>query len=419
MINNNDPKLLGKIAIVVLTFGIIAIFIGMIKGFLIALFLAAVFSAMAAPIFERINTAIGSRRGTAGAATLALLIIIILLPGLILLNVIALQAQDIGEQALPWIQSQLRDISGNGSRLPDWLPLHDQIQAWMPQILAKLGELSSNVGGFVVQALSAITSGTAEFLLQLFVMLYAMFYFLKEGPAILDQINRHAILPNDVRNAVFQRAVVVTRATLKGTLLIGVAQGLLGGIGFAIFGVEGAAFWGAVMAIASMLPVVGTSLIWAPAVVYLLATGDTTSAIGLALWSALIVGNIDNILRPILVGGDTEMSDLLVLISTFGGLSMFGAVGLVLGPVVAAVATTLFEVFYKTIHEPTSSRLARDEAPNNAQSAPPESMSVQSSVSAKSESRGLLEVGLTDTQKEELSQLKRELAEVRAIRSET
>jgi len=179
-------------------------------------------------------------------------------------------------------------------------------------------------------------------------MLYAMFYFLKEGPALLDGLERYALSLGGVQKRVFQRAVVVTRATVKGTLVIGIVQGLLGGLGFWMFGVGGAAFWGAVMMIASMLPVVGTSLVWIPGVIFLLAAGETTPAIGLALWSAIIVSNIDNVLRPILVGGDTEMPDLLVLISTFGGLGMFGGAGLIVGPVLAAVTMTLLDISHET-----------------------------------------------------------------------
>lgn len=196
--NNTDPWFLRRMAIVLVTLGIGAIFLGMIRNFLIALFLAAAFSAMAMPIFHRVNAALGQRRALAAATTLVLLVFVVLLPGLVLLNTVALQAQDIGEQALPWIQEQLENVRESQFQLPSWLPFHEQLKGWMPQILAKIGELSSGIGSFVVQALSAITSGTAQFLLELFVMLYAMFYFLKEGPSILDYLNRYAILPGEL-----------------------------------------------------------------------------------------------------------------------------------------------------------------------------------------------------------------------------
>jgi len=338
-----DSSLLKGLSVLVLALAVAAVFMAMIRSFLIALFLAAAFSAMAYPLFERINKAIGGRRGLAAAVTLVVLISAVVLPVIALLQVVADQAEGIKQSALPWIQEQMQEPTKAQIQLSDWIPFSDRLQAWVPTIAAKLGELSSKIGEFAAKIISDVTSGAAGFLLNLFVMLYAMFHFLKEGPALLSQLERYALVPGSVQQRVFERALTVTRATVKGTLVIGIVQGILGGVGFVIFGIPGAAFWGTVMAIASMLPVVGTALIWIPGVIFLAANRDTNGAVGLAIWSAVIVSNIDNVLRPILVGGDTEMPDLLVLISTFGGLAMFGGVGLILGQVIAAVCTTMID----------------------------------------------------------------------------
>jgi len=150
--------------------------------------------------------------------------------------------------------------------------------------------------------------------------------------------------------------------------VIGIVQGALGGIAFAVVGIQGAAFWAVVMAVASVIPGVGTALVWVPAVIYLFATGKTVSAIGMALWFILLVGTIDNVLRPILVGRDTEMPDLLVLISTLGGLAMFGAVGLIIGPVIAGLFVTMWEVFQETFGDVLAGETADDgETPREGQ----------------------------------------------------
>ena len=249
-------------------------------------------------------------------------------------------------------------------------------------------------------------------------MLYAMFYFLKEGPALLDALEHYALSLAGVQKRVFQRAVVVTRATVKGTLVIGIVQGILGGLGFWMFGVGGAAFWGAVMVIASMLPVVGTSLIWIPGIIFLLATGETNAAIGLAIWSSVIVANVDHVLRPILVGNDTEMPDLLVLISTFGGLGMFGAAGLIVGPVLAAVTMTLFDISHETLRDPA---IEKPEIPSNANQKPAEEPSepppTADNEAPAGSSTSLLEVSLSDAQKREVELLKKELADMKAAKS--
>ena len=407
-----------RLAVVVITLGVAALFVGMIRGFLIALFLAAVFSAMAYPLFRWINYAIVGRRGMASALTLFLLVSAAILPGIGLLILVSEQAQSVAKDALPWVQSQLENSAAPGLQLPDWMPFRDQLQAWLPSIATKLSELTSKIGEFAAQAVSAIATGAAQFLLNLFVMLYAMFYFLHEGPTLLEGLKRYALSLGSVQKRVFDRAVVVSRATVKGTLIIGLVQGLLGGIGFWMFGVEGAAFWGAVMAIASMLPVVGTALIWIPAVIYLLAVGESTSALGLAAWSAIIVSNIDNVLRPILVGGDTEMPDLLVLIATFGGLSVFGGSGLILGPVIAAVFMTLVEITYEALQP--QSREEAEEVPLHLpeQDASPAAIApAETATGPTAASRqGLLDVALSEDQKRELEQLAEEMAKVRAAR---
>jgi predicted PurR-regulated permease PerM len=145
--------------------------------------------------------------------------------------------------------------------------------------------------------------------------------------------------------------VSVARATIKGTLMIGLIQGGLGGLGFLAAGISGWAFWSVVMMILSVIPGVGTALVWVPGVIYLFAIGMAGKAIALGLWCALVVGMVDNVLRPRLVGRDTEMSDLLVLISTLGGIVAFGATGFIIGPIIAALWVTVWEIYGEMFSE--------------------------------------------------------------------
>ncbi len=410
-----QPKLSRNLSILAITAVIAAVFFNMIQSFIIALFLAAVFSAMAYPLCKWFAQKLSGRTGLAAAITLLLLISAILLPGIALLVLVAEQAREVGQQAIPWVQQQLKASAGHNLQLPDWLPFHKQLEAYAPTVATKIGELSTTIGEFAVSAITALTSDAAQFLLNLFVMLYAMFYFLKEGPALLEALEHYALSLGGVQKRVFQRAVVVTRATVKGTLVIGIVQGFLGGLGFWMFGVGGAAFWGAVMMIASMLPVVGTSLIWIPGVIFLLATGETAPAIGLALWSAIIVSNIDNVLRPILVGNDTEMPDLLVLISTFGGLGMFGGAGLIVGPVLAAVTMTLLDISHETLKDPAADNPG-DPSKGRSAKEPAKPTPPTESKAPESTTARLLEVGLSEAQKKEVELLKKELADVKAAK---
>jgi predicted PurR-regulated permease PerM len=176
-------------------------------------------------------------------------------------------------------------------------------------------------------------------------MLYAMFFFLVGGRQILDRILYYLPMQPDDERVMVEKFVSVTRATLKGSLVIGVVQGGLAGIAFHFAGIPGAAFWGTVMAVLSIIPAVGSGLVWVPAVIWLFLADRTGAAVGLGIWCLAVVGSVDNFLRPALVGRDTKMSDLLVLLGTLGGLFLFGAVGFIIGPLVAALFVSIWEIY--------------------------------------------------------------------------
>lgn len=320
-----------------------ALFLGMIWDFLIALLLAAIFSALADPLYNKILDKVGGRTGIATAVTLIVLILGVLIPTLGIIYVAATQAGDLTGNVVAFVENLDGDASG--FTVPDWVPFHEEIQGAAPQIASKVGELTGKLAGFFVSSLSAATKGTASFFMSLFVMIYAMVYFLQEKTSVLAQLMRYSGLPPSFQTQLVERTVSISRATIKGTLLIGIAQGVLGGVGFWVTDIPGAAFWGAVMMIASVIPGVGPALVWVPGVIYLAATGETVGAIGLALWCGLVVSTIDNVMRPALVGKDTQMPDLLVLVSTLGGLAMFGAMGLIIGPVIAGLFLTMWDLF--------------------------------------------------------------------------
>ena len=219
------------------------------------------------------------------------------------------------------------------------------------KILESVGNAAQSVGGVLVAGASRIGAGTAAFLLDLFVMLYAMFFFLRDGRKILERIFYYMPLNHEDEELVLQRFTSVTRATIKGTLVIGVIQGALAGIGFWVAGLDGAAFWGTIMAILSIVPGIGAALIWVPAVIYLFATGQTLPATLLLIWCAAVVGTVDNILRPMLVGKDAKMPDLLILVGTLGGLFLFGPIGFIVGPIVCGLFLTVWDIYGTTFRD--------------------------------------------------------------------
>ena len=144
------------------------------------------------------------------------------------------------------------------------------------------------------------------------------------------------------------RFTSITRATIKGTVVIGIIQGTLAGIAFWLAGIQGAAFWGTIMTILSIVPGIGAALIWVPAVIILFVNGQYVAATLLLAWCVAVVGTVDNFLRPVLVGRDAKMPDLLILIGTLGGLFLFGPIGFIVGPIICGLFLTVWDIYGAT-----------------------------------------------------------------------
>jgi len=349
---SHDPAQFRRIVVALLAIGVSIVFFAMLRPYIITVTVAAILSAMARPL----NVAVrglpffrARRGGTTVASILTLLLVValVLVPALVLIGTLVNQAVNVSERVGPWLENH----AAGGSlfdRAAAYLPFLERFRPLEDIITQKLGEFAGRLGNWVVGQLAAVTRGALIFLFHFFIMLYAMYFFLKEGGKFLERMVRMIPLADDQRAMIVAKFLSVARATIKGTIVIGILQGTLGGIGLWVAGIPNAVFWGAVMAVATLLPLIGTSLVWLPSVVVLFATGHPAAATGLAVWSFAVVGTIDNLLRPILVGRDTAMPELLVLLSTLGGLALFGALGFLIGPLVAAIFLTVWEIFGAT-----------------------------------------------------------------------
>ena len=203
-----------KLTILMLTLGITAVFVILVSDSLIALFLGAVFSALAYPFYTKVTSWLGGRKGPAAVLTLLILILIVLIPALVLLDLIAVQAYQLTQEAVPWLEKSLENPEDLSIPIPDWVPFRDKIDGSGPQIAAKLGELAGKVGGFLVKGLSAATTGAAGFFLSIFVMLYAMFFFLRSGPPLVEKLMTYPPLSPEIQNRLMEKGLSVTRATI-------------------------------------------------------------------------------------------------------------------------------------------------------------------------------------------------------------
>lgn len=319
-------------------------FLAMIRGFLMTIVVAAIFAGLAHPLNRRLEGLFRGRRVLAALVTMTILLVCVVGPLLTVLGIVASEAIRISEAVTPWVQKQLAEPSLLFGRLQG-IPGIERLEPYRNEIYTKAGEAVGRLGQFLFHSLSAGTRGTISFLFQFFILLYAMFFFLLDGRGMLGRFLYYLPLDDEAEQRMVSKFVSVTRATLKGTLLIGIAQGALAGAGFAVAGIQGAVFWGTVMTLLSIVPGIGTALVWAPAVIILMLTGHVLTGALLAAWCGAVVGSIDNVMRPRLVGRDTEMHDLLILFGTLGGIFLFGAIGFMIGPIVAALFVTVWDIY--------------------------------------------------------------------------
>jgi predicted PurR-regulated permease PerM len=340
----HDAERLRRVVLVVVALGITLLFLGMISEFLIALLLAALAAGILQPLYKRLLRRFRGKRRLASGVSLTVLFFLGIGPIVTFAIIVGLQAVEVAQAVGPWARARIAE-GATFNRLVERFPELEAARPYRAQIFAKLSEVGSHMGSLAVGWVTTVARETFSFFLLLFVMLYATFFFLIDGRETLRKILYYLPLPPEDEERLVGRFVSVARATIKGTVAVGIAQGAVGGLGFWVAGIEGAALWATVMAVLSILPGLGTAAVWIPAVVYLVVIGRTLAAVLLLAWCLVVVGTIDNFLRPWLVGKDTKMSDLLVLLSTLGGIIMFGAVGVIIGPIVAALFVTVWEIY--------------------------------------------------------------------------
>jgi predicted PurR-regulated permease PerM len=300
-----------------------------------------------APVHDRLALMMPKRRNTVSLLTLMLVIGLVIVPTFVIGSMMV-------EEALATYNSlQSREID-LGKILRDleaaipasWRAQLDRVgPAEIDQLQSRLSSvLTSGLQIFAREALS-IGQGAFSFALAMGVMLYLTFFLLRDGRHLTRRIGEVVPLRSEQRGALFEKFTTVIRATVKGSIIVAIVQGILGGLLFAFLDVNAPLLWGVIMGLLALIPAVGTGLVWAPFGIYFLVTGAIWQGVVMLLFGFFVISMVDNVLRPILVGQDTRMPDYVVLISTLGGLSVMGINGLIVGPVIAAMFIAAWEIF--------------------------------------------------------------------------
>jgi predicted PurR-regulated permease PerM len=314
-----------------------------LKPFFFALFWAVLLAAVFAPLNDRLNRRFKSPSLCAGLTLVAVLVTLVLPVGLILALLVGESIdlyQSINTNGGSWMKS----VTGVLNTLINH-PFLARLNIDQEFITDKSVELVKAIADFLFKNLSAFTQNTVLFLIEFAVMLYSLFYFLRDGGDLIRTIFRYMPVDERYMNMFMSEFLVTAKAALKFTFIIGGIQGFLGGMIFFVTGIERALVWGVLMVGLSIVPAIGNAIIWVPAGIIMLLLGHIWQGIAILVFGAVVISLVDNLLRPILLGKDIQMHALLIFLSTLGGLVAFGFSGFVLGPVIASFFLASWKLF--------------------------------------------------------------------------
>ena len=310
-----------------------------------AIFWASILAILFTPMCRRLTAKMHGRRTLAALLTLIAIVLIVILPAAFISSMLLQQGLEVYQR----VQSGDLDFMRYGRTIMASLP------SWLTSILDRFGVttladvqekvsagLAASIKFLASQALT-IGSGTLEFMVSFFMMLYLLFFLLRDGGTLRRRMRDAIPLTEDLQQNLSAKFTTVIRATIRGNIVVAIVQGALGGLAFWMLGIQGALLWTVLMAFLSLLPAVGTAIVWLPVAIYLLATGATWQGIALITYGVLVIGLVDNVLRPILVGKDTKLPDYVVLFATLGGMAVFGFNGFVIGPLIAAMFIAVWD----------------------------------------------------------------------------
>ena len=302
------------------------------------------------PLYHWLLLKVGHRPTVAALCTMLIVIVIVILPATLVMAALAQEAAGV------YARLQSGELNPNTY----FRHMFNQLPDWVTAVLDRLGLVNFTTlqrrvttamaqgSQFAATQVFNIGQNTFEFVISLFIALYLAFFLIRDGNHVVRAIGRVIPLAPTHKRQLWEKFATVVRATVKGNILVAAIQGALGGLAFWVLGVGGALLWAVVMAALSLLPAIGAAMVWLPVALYFLVTGAIWQGLALMAYGVLVIGLVDNLLRPILVGKDTLMPDYVVMITTVGGMAVFGINGFVLGPLIAAMFIAVWHIFGST-----------------------------------------------------------------------
>ena len=328
-------------------------FVAILLPFYGAVFWGTVLAIIFQPVQRRFEARFNQRRGAAAAVTLLIILIIVILPLSLLAGALVQEGSNIYQR----ISSGTLDFGGYLEQVINALPTfaRELLERFgltdLAGVQEGISEYAMTGSQYLATKAFSIGQNTFQFLISFAIMLYLLFFLLRDGRQVASAVRRAIPLGEIYKQHLLSKFTTVVKATVKGNIAVAAIQGALGGFIFWVLGLQGALLWGVLMAVLSLLPAVGASLIWGPVAIYFLATGAIWEAAVLTAFGAIVIGLADNVLRPILVGKDTKLPDYVILISTLGGPALFGLNGFVIGPLIAALFIAAWSLYAEAREE--------------------------------------------------------------------
>ncbi len=336
---------MSRYLLLVVLIGIGIVFFAMVKMFLIPAFLAAVFAGLFYPFYKWLLKLFRNKKSLSALVCCLILFLGLLIPIYIVANLVSREAITFYESAEQVVQDIVtQGDSGLLGRLKD-SELVKKFKLDKIDWQAELGDIAKRTASILGTVINKASKGTFQLVTNLFLTFFAMFYFFRDGDRVIARLKYLSPLADKYEDELIKRFISVAKATIKGTLLIGLLKGTLGAITFWIFGIHGAILWGVVMVILSVIPMVGFGLVMYPAAIVMILIGHVWQGIIMLLIGAVIIAQIDNVLQPRMVAREAGMHDLLIFFSTLGGISLFGVMGFIIGPIIAALFITVLDIY--------------------------------------------------------------------------
>jgi len=318
-----------------------------------AVFWGVILAILFAPLHRKLLKRMPRRTNLAALSTLGLCLVVVILPMTAITISLVQEATVVYERVRSGQLNFGVYLQQVIAALPAWAVnlLESLNLTSVAQLQEKFSSVTVQASQFVAAQALSIGQNTLEFVVSFGIMLYLLFFLLRDGNQLALRIGQATPLDAAHKRQLVDKFTTVIRATVKGNIVVAASQGALGGLIFWILGIQGPVLWGVLMAFLSLLPAVGAGLIWLPVAIYFLATGAVWQGVALIAYGVFVIGLVDNVLRPILVGKDTKMPDYVVLISTLGGMALFGLTGFVIGPVIAALFIATWDLFAPSLEK--------------------------------------------------------------------